>query len=148
MLKPLLLAIGVLSTALGAAGVVLPILPTTPFLLLAAFCFARSSQRLHNYLINHRILGTYIYNYYHRAMTPKHKARTLAVLWFGIIVSCLLIGRTFAWVLLPVIATLVSIHLLRLRPRPENSPTRLREHDSEHTPQLTDEEPSEPARRV
>lgn len=148
MLKPLLIAIGVLSTALGAAGVVLPILPTTPFLLLAAFCFARSSQRLHNYLINHRILGTYIYNYYHRAMTPKHKARTLAVLWFGIIVSCLLIGRTFAWVLLPVIATLVSIHLLRLRPRPENSPTRLREHDSERTPQLTDGEPSEPARRV
>ena len=148
MLKPLLIAIGVLSTALGAAGVVLPILPTTPFLLLAAFCFARSSQRLHNYLINHRILGTYIYNYYHRAMTPKHKARTLAVLWFGIIVSCLLIGRTFAWVLLPVIATLVSIHLLRLWPRPENSPTRLREHDSERTPQLTDEEPSEPARRA
>lgn len=148
MFKPFLIALGVLSTVLGAVGVVLPILPTTPFLLLAALCFARSSQRLHNYLINHRILGAYIYNYYHRAMTPKHKARTLAALWFGIIVSCLLIGRTFAWVLLPVIATLVSIHLLRLQPRPENSPTHLREHDAEDAPQRTDDEASEPARRA
>lgn len=148
MLKPFLLALGVLSTVLGAMGVVLPVLPTTPFLLLAVFCFARSSQRLHHYLLNHRVLGTYIYNYYHRAMTPTHKARTLATLWFGIIVSCLIIGRPFAWVLLPVIATLVSIHLLRLRPRPENSPTRLREHDSEHTPQPAGGEPSAPAQRA
>ncbi|HZK31372.1 MAG TPA: YbaN family protein [Corynebacterium sp.] len=123
MLKPLYLAIGVLSTILGAVGVLLPVLPTTPFLLLAAFCFARSSRRLHEYLINHRILGTYIYNYYHHAMTPPHKARTLAVLWFGILVSCLIIGRTFAWILLPVIASLVSWHLLRLKPRPEQAPT-------------------------
>ena len=62
MLKPFLLALGVLSTVLGAVGVVLPVLPTTPFLLLAVFCFARSSQRLHHYLLNHRVLGTYIYN--------------------------------------------------------------------------------------
>ena len=49
MRKILYLTLGVISMALGAVGVVLPILPTTPFLLLAAFCFAKSSQRLHRW---------------------------------------------------------------------------------------------------
>lgn len=116
MLKGLLIVIGSLSLALGAIGIFLPILPTTPFLLLAAFCFARSSQRLHDYLINHRVFGSYLDNYYHRAMTPTHKARTLAALWFSIIVSVWLIGSLLPAVLLPIIAGAVSIHIIRLRP--------------------------------
>lgn len=116
------MAIGLLATGLGALGVVLPILPTTPFLLLAVFCFARSSTRMNNYLINHRVFGRYISNYYNHAMTPKHKARTLVVLWFGIIVSCLLLGKTVTWIVLPIVASLVSIHILRLRPDPEKAP--------------------------
>lgn len=122
MLKPVLMTIGLLATGLGALGVVLPILPTTPFLLLAVFCFARSSTRMNNYLINHRVFGRYISNYYNHAMTPRHKARTLAVLWFGIVVSCLLLGRTVTWIVLPIIAGLVSIHILRLRPDPDKAP--------------------------
>lgn len=123
MLKPFLLAVGVLSTVLGAAGVVLPVLPTTPFLLLAVFCFARSSESLHNRLINHRVLGVYISNYYNRAMTPKHKARTLTALWVGITLSVLLIGKLIPAIILPIIALLVTIHIVRLRPQPENAPT-------------------------
>lgn len=122
MLKPLFLAVGLISLALGALGIFLPILPTTPLMLLAAFCFARSSQRLHGYLVNHRVFGEYISNYYNRAMTPRHKARTLALLWFGIIVSCFLIGATIPWIILPIIAALVSIHIIRLKPRPETEP--------------------------
>lgn len=122
MIKGLLLAVGFLSLALGAAGIFLPILPTTPFLLLAAFCFARSSQRMHEYLVNHRVFGTYISNYYNQAMTPRHKARTLAVLWFGITVSVLLIGELIPAIILPFIAGLVSIHIIRLQPRPEKAP--------------------------
>lgn len=122
MLKWFLVAVGCVSLALGAAGVLLPILPTTPFLLLAAFCFARSSQRLHGYLINHRVFGTYIGNYYNHAMTPSHKARTLAVLWFGIIVSVLLIGKLIPAIILPLIAAAVSTHLIRLQPQPEKAP--------------------------
>jgi hypothetical protein len=51
---------GLVSLGLGAAGAVLPLLPTTPFLLLAAFCFARSSRRLHNWLLRHRQFGSLI----------------------------------------------------------------------------------------
>ena len=118
MLKPLFLTVGLISLALGAVGIFLPILPTTPFLLLAAFCFARSSQRLHQYLVNHRIFGEYISNYYNQAMTPRHKARTLVLLWFGIIMSCILIGATIPWIILPIIATLVSLHIIRPEAEP------------------------------
>ena len=48
---------GILALALGAIGVVLPLLPTVPFLLLAAACFAKSSDRLHHWLLNHRTFG-------------------------------------------------------------------------------------------
>ncbi|MGP6174176.1 YbaN family protein [Corynebacterium sp. A21] len=122
MLKGILMVVGSLSLALGAIGIFLPILPTTPFLLLAAFCFARSSQRLHDYLVNHRVFGVYLSNYYHHAMTPKHKARTLAALWFGICVSVWLIGSLIPAIILPVIAGLVSVHIIRLQPRPEKAP--------------------------
>ena len=122
MLRPLFIILGSLSLALGAAGIVLPVLPTTPFMLLSAYCFARSSERMHDYLVNHRVFGTYISNYYNQAMTPRHKARTLAVLWLGITVSVLLIGKLVTAAILPVIAGLVSVHIIRLRPRPEKAP--------------------------
>ena len=122
MLKPLFLAVGLISLALGAVGFFLPVIPPTPFMLLAAYCFARSSDRLHRYLVNHRVFGEYISNYYNHAMTPRHKARTLVLLWFGIIVACILIGAKIPWILLPIIAALVSIHIIRLKPRPEAAP--------------------------
>jgi uncharacterized membrane protein YbaN (DUF454 family) len=54
---------GVLFVAVGTIGVILPLLPTTPFLLLAAYCFARSSPKLHNWLLNHRSFGPLISNW-------------------------------------------------------------------------------------
>lgn len=122
MLKPILATVGVIALALGALGIVLPVLPTTPFLLLSAFCFARSSTRLHNYLINHKVFGTYIDNYYNKSMTPKHKARTLTIMWLGILLSAWLIGKTVTWIILPIIAILVTIHIVRLSPQPEKTP--------------------------
>lgn len=122
MFRPLLIVIGSLSLALGAVGIVLPVLPTTPFLLLSAYCFARSSERLHTYLVSHRVFGTYLSNYHDQAMTPRHKARTLAALWLGITVSVLLIGQLITALILPLIASAVSVHIIRLRPRPERAP--------------------------
>jgi uncharacterized membrane protein YbaN (DUF454 family) len=54
------LTIGLVSLALAAVGVLLPLLPTTPFVILAAFCFMKSSQRLHDWLVSHRVFGPMI----------------------------------------------------------------------------------------
>lgn len=79
MFRTLWLLIGLTSLALGIAGVVLPLLPTTPFVLLSAYCFARSSPRLHDWLLAHRIFGPLIRNWeQHRAIAPR--AKLLAVL--------------------------------------------------------------------
>lgn len=118
MAKHLLAALGLLSLALGTVGIVLPLLPTTPFLLLSAYCFARSSGRLHNYLLGHPVFGGYLSNYHNREMTRAHKIRTLGVMWAGIIICCIVISSPIPWILLPTIATLVSVHIIRLRPRP------------------------------
>ncbi len=59
--KALFVSLGCLNIALGALGILLPLLPTTPFLLLAAFLFSKSSDRLHHWLLRHRILGPYIH---------------------------------------------------------------------------------------
>lgn len=70
-----LMLAGGLALAIGVVGVFVPLLPTTPFLLLAAACFFRSSDRLYSWLVNHKWLGSYIRNYReHRAMTRRAKA--------------------------------------------------------------------------
>ncbi|KEQ16456.1 DUF454 family protein [Endozoicomonas numazuensis] len=78
MFRVLLALVGLLSLAAGVLGIVLPLLPTTPFLLLSAFCFARSSQRLHHWLMNHRHFGTLLSNWEkHRGMKASHKRRAI-----------------------------------------------------------------------
>ena len=85
--------VGLVSLGLGALGVALPLLPTTPFLLLSALCFAKASDRLLNYLLNHRVFGSYLNQYYSGQMTLAYKLQTLGVMWIGLIVSAWLIGR-------------------------------------------------------
>ncbi|WP_170433548.1 YbaN family protein [Ruegeria arenilitoris] len=72
---------GLLCVALAMIGVALPLLPTVPFLLLAAFCFARSSSRLHNWLMSHRTFGPLILDWQTSgAIRPAaKKAATLSV---------------------------------------------------------------------
>jgi uncharacterized protein len=84
MFRSLWLLIGLTSLALGIAGVVLPLLPTTPFVLLSAYCFARSSPRLHDWLLAHKIFGPLIKNWeQHRAIAPR--AKGLAVLSMAVV---------------------------------------------------------------
>lgn len=73
------LLLGLAALALAAAGIVLPLLPTTPFLLVAAYAFARSSPRLHRWLMAHRLFGPMIHNWQERGAIPR-KAKRLAVL--------------------------------------------------------------------
>ena len=113
----LLMIAGVVSVVLGAIGVFLPLLPTTPFLLLAAACFIRSSERLYEWLIHHRWFGSYIRNYReHRAVTLRAKVVALALLWIVIGYSATVVVDSW-WLrlVLAVVAVAVTIHLLHLR---------------------------------
>lgn len=85
-----LFAAGSVSLALGIIGVFVPLLPTTPFLLLAAACYIRSSPRAHHWLVGNRVLGAYIRGYRSGAGLPLSvKLITLCVLWITIGYSAL-----------------------------------------------------------
>jgi len=115
--KWLLLSAGILAVGLGVVGAFVPLLPTTPFLLLAAACFARSSDRHYEWLLNHRWMGAHIRNYQeHRATTRRVKVVTMALLWGSI--GYAVVAVADGWVvrtLLLAIAVGVTIHVLSLR---------------------------------
>lgn len=121
--KYLLISAGSLSLALGIIGVFVPVLPTTPFLLLASFCYIRSSSRMYNWLINHKIFGAYIYNYVtHRAIKRSIKIGTLIFLWLTIAISILSVSNLHIRLFLLVVGFGVSVHLLTLKTlKEENS---------------------------
>ena len=115
--RALLLVAGLLSVGLGVLGVFLPLLPTTPFLLLAAYCFIRSSNRLYNWLIHNKFLGNYIHNYIeNRAIEPKVKWFTIVLLWVSILTSAVTLSFDL-WIkiLLIAIAIGVTVHILKLK---------------------------------
>ena len=115
--KWLLISAGFLSVGLATAGVFLPVLPTTPFLLLAAACFIRSSDRLYGWLITHRLFGRYI-RYYreHRAITRQAKILTLILLWATIGYTTFVVVHSLPLrVLLLLIAAGVTLHVLSLK---------------------------------
>lgn len=112
-------SLGFISLSFALLGVVLPLLPTTPFVLFSAYCFARSSPKFHSYLINHPVLGVYIQNYREGTMTKPHKIKTLTLLWASILLSVYLAHKLIVAIILPLIALAVSIHLLRLQPSNE-----------------------------
>ena len=103
----LLAGCGLVSLALGIIGIFLPLLPTTPFLLLAAICFANSSERFYNWLMNHRHFGEYIRNWRLHGTIPRRAKIT------AIILIVLTIGSSVLFVvpLLPVQILLVAIGL-------------------------------------
>lgn len=114
--KYLLIGLGSLSLALGAVGVAIPVLPTTPFLLIALFCYLRSSHRLYDWLIHHRLFGTYLYNYVtYRAVPRNTKIGAMIILWFGLITSMILVDKLFVRLILLAVGIVVSIHILLLK---------------------------------
>jgi len=112
----LLITCGGISVALGTVGIVVPLLPTTPFLLLAAACFVRSSDKLYEWLISHRLFGSYIRNYReHRAVTWQTKVFTLLLLWAAICYSAFfVISSWVVRVILLAIAIAVTVHVMSL----------------------------------
>ena len=110
--KYLLIICGSISVALGVVGIFIPLLPTTPFFLLAVFCFLRSSKKLYQWLIHHKVFGVYIYNYItHKAVLKSTKMGAIVFLWTGLIVSILIISNWYVRAVLVLIGIGVSIHL-------------------------------------
>jgi uncharacterized protein len=115
-LRWLLIIVGTISVFLGLLGIILPLLPTTPFLLLAAASFARSSDKFYNWLLNNRIFGSYIRNYREGKGIPiKVKITAIIFLWSTILITALIFVPILAVkILLIAIAMGVTIHILKL----------------------------------
>jgi len=104
---------GILALGLAVIGIFIPVLPTTPFLLLAAGCFMRSSDRLYIWLIHHQWFGEYIRHYReHGAITLQAKVVALMLLWAVIGVTIIF---AVARGLLVIVAVSVTLHLLHLK---------------------------------
>lgn len=114
--RVLLVSLGLTSFAIGAVGVVVPVLPTTPFLLLAAALFLHSSERWYRWLVGHRVFGRQIHSYLrYRAVDARTKAVGIAVLWAGIGLSIALVDAGWVRALLGITGLAVTIHILWLR---------------------------------
>jgi uncharacterized membrane protein YbaN (DUF454 family) len=114
--RHLLLAAGTLSLAIGIVGIFVPILPTTPFLLLAAGCYLRSSQRFYNWLMGNRFFGNYIRNYIEgRGIPLKVKLFTIILLWVTISISIWLVAKPLVTVILLIVAVGVTLHIIFIR---------------------------------
>jgi len=113
----LLITAGTIFVGLGVLGIFLPVLPTTPFLLLAAACYARSSQRFYRWLLSNRWFGRYIDDYRQKKGMPlKLKLLTVALLWLTILLSVIFAVQSMAVrVILIIIAIGVSIHILSIK---------------------------------
>ncbi len=114
--KYVMVMLGTICLLLGVIGVFLPVLPTTPFLLLASFFYVRSSKRLYRWLIRQKTIGAYLYNYVtYRAVRRSTKVFSLIFLWGSLIVSAVLIENWHVKALLMIVGIGVSIHLLTLK---------------------------------
>jgi len=115
--RRLLILIGTLCVALGIVGVFLPVLPTTPFLLLAAVCYARSSERFYHWLMTNRWCGEYVRNYREGKGIPlKQKVLTLFFLWLTIVYTAgFVVTQWWVRTILLAIAVGVTIHLIRIK---------------------------------
>ncbi|WP_342653322.1 YbaN family protein [Pseudomonas sp. F3-2] len=114
LVRFLLQGIGWLSVALGVVGIFLPVLPTTPFLLLAAACFARSSPRFYHWLVDHPRLGPWIRDYLQGNGIPlKGKVYAIGLMWLSIGFSCWLVPLVWARGFMLISAVLVTVYILR-----------------------------------
>ena len=110
-----LIIVGCVSLALGILGIFLPMLPTTPFLLLSAAAWVKASPSLYEWLINHKVLGEYIRNYReHRAIPLRVKIISVSLVWLPIGYCIFAVVDEWWWaqVLMFLLATAISWHIL------------------------------------
>lgn len=111
---------GAVSLALGIVGIFLPLLPTTPFVLLAAACFARGSERFHHWLVTHERFGPLVRDWQaHRSIPLRAKCLALSMMWTSMgTTAWLMRARPIASITLIAIALAVTVWMVRLPTRP------------------------------
>lgn len=115
MQRIILLIIGWLAMGLATLGVILPLLPTTPFLLLAAWCFARSSPRFHHWLLHRSVFGPYLRHWHqHRALPPGAKGRIVLFTLITFAFSLWLVKILWVRVMLVCLLSFLLIFMLRI----------------------------------
>ena len=121
-LRLTLIVFGLCSTALAVLGIFLPLLPTVPLLLLAAACFARSSERFYRWLLEHRHLGPMVRDYLDgRGIPLRAKVTAVGMIWVTIPISVFFVPIPWVRVLLISIGLGVTVYLIRLPLREEEA---------------------------
>ena len=113
-MKVICILLGSLSLGLGIAGIFLPLLPTTPFLLLTAALYFRGSPRLYDWLLRQKRLGPYIRNFREHKAIPLHaKIVSVGLTWITILYCvAFLLPQVWLKVLLLALATGITRHIL------------------------------------
>lgn len=111
--------LGFFFLALGVVGLFLPVLPTTPFLLVATSCFARGSKKFHTWLLNQPHFGPLIRDWHeHRSLPLTTKIVAISMLWFGLGTSMIFfVPLKTARIVVAIIGILVTIYLIRIPTR-------------------------------
>jgi uncharacterized protein len=119
MIKSFYIFTGTVSLGFAFAGVVLPVLPTTPFVLLSMFLFDRSDPKYREWILNHKVLGPYVRDYVSREGIPLvAKIKALLVLWISIIISTVFfITNLYVRIVVLTAASLVTIYILTRKTR-------------------------------
>jgi len=113
--RPLYLCAGLLALALGAVGIALPLLPTVPFMILAAFCFARSSPALEARLLDHPKFGPHLVAWREKGAISR-RGKWSATIAFGVSIAIGFAALALPWSLLPVGAAVLCLGWIWLKP--------------------------------
>jgi uncharacterized membrane protein YbaN (DUF454 family) len=112
-LRNCILAVGFITTGLAILGIFMPLVPTVPLLLLAAACFARSSERFHHWLLNHQKLGPMINGYLNGQGIPlRAKINAIVLIWLSISISVYIVPLLLLKFFLIIIGLSVTLYLL------------------------------------
>ncbi len=119
VIRIVLLILGTMSLILGIVGIFVPLLPTTPFLLLTAFLYLKSSNRAYEWLISQKHLGVYIRNYQENKIIPlRAKILSISLMWISIVSCvCIFVPDAYWWlkILLLVVSVGVTLHILSFK---------------------------------
>ncbi|MBR0597694.1 YbaN family protein [Clostridiales bacterium BAD-6] len=120
--KILLVIAGILFLIIGAIGIVVPVLPTTPLVILSAICFSGSSEKLYQMLLKSKYFGSYIENYRNKTGVPAEvKRRAIFFLWAMLGISMFLSKNPKIIILLAAVGIGVTIHICSLKKKEEKS---------------------------